>query len=137
MQHMTKQEALEDLTECMGKLTEATGVTARLFRPPGGLYSADLLEASKELGLSVIFWSVDPHDWDKNQAAQVLPYLLSHTQAGDIVLMHDLTEHSVLCALSFIDTMCAQGFEFCTVSELAALSGTSLSPGVYYNRFPH
>ena len=137
MQHMTKQEALEDLTECMGKLTEATGVTARLFRPPGGLYSADLLEASKELGLSVVFWSVDPHDWDKNQAAQVLPYLLSHTQAGDIVLMHDLTEHSVLCALSFIDTMRAQGFEFCTVSELAALSGTSLSPGVYYNRFPH
>ena len=137
MQHMTKQEALEDLTECMGKLTEATGVTARLFRPPGGLYSADLLEASKELGLSVIFWSVDPHDWDKNQAAQVLPYLLSHTQAGDIVLMHDLTEHSVSCALSFIGTMRAQGFEFCTVSELAALSGTSLSPGVYYNRFPH
>ena len=121
----------------MGKLTEATGVTARLFRPPGGLYSADLLEASKELGLSVIFWSVDPHDWDKNQAAQVLPYLLSHTQAGDIVLMHDLTEHSVSCALSFIGTMRAQGFEFCTVSELAALSGTSLSPGVYYNRFPH
>lgn len=105
---MTKQEALEDLTECMGKLTEATGVTARLFRPPGGLYSADLLEASKELGLSVIFWSVDPHDWDKNQAAQVLPYLLSHTQAGDIVLMHDLTEHSVSCAMTFIDTMCAQ-----------------------------
>lgn len=137
MQHMTKQEALEDLTECMGKLTEATGVTARLFRPPGGLYSADLLEASKELGLSVIFWSVDPHDWDKNQAAQVLPYLLSHTQAGDIVLMHDLTAHSVSCAMTFIDTMCARGFEFCTVSELAALSGTSLSPGVYYNRFPH
>ena len=112
-------------------------MTARLFRPPGGLYSADLLEASKELGLSVIFWSVDPHDWDKNQAAQVLPYLLSHTQAGDIVLMHDLTAHSVSCTMTFIDTMCARGFAFCTVSELAALSGTSLSPGVYYNRFPH
>lgn len=137
MQHMTKREALEDLTECMGKLTEATGVTARLFRPPGGLYSQDLLDASRELGLSVVFWSVDPHDWDRQQAAQVLSYLLSHTQAGDIVLMHDLTEHSVSCALTFIDTMRARGFEFCTVSELAALSGASLSPGVYYNRFPH
>ena len=96
-----------------------------------------MAEDGHELGLSVIFWSVDPHDWDKDQSAQVLPYLLSHTQAGDIVLMHDLTEHSVSCALSFIGTMRAQGFEFCTVSELAALSGTSLSPGVYYNRFPH
>ena len=61
----------------------------------------------------------------------------SLTQAGDIVLMHDLTAHSVSCAMTFIDTMCAQGFEFCTVSELAALSGETLSPGTYYNRFPH
>ena len=51
--------------------------------------------------------------------------------------MHDLTEHSVSAALSFIDTMYAKGYEFCTVSELAALSGETLSPGTYYNRFPH
>lgn len=113
------------------------GVSARLFRPPGGLYSQALLAASRELGLSVVFWSVDPHDWDKEKSAQVLPYLLSHASAGDIILMHDLTEHSVSAALSFIDTMYAKGYEFCTVSELAALSGETLSPGTYYNRFPH
>ena len=137
MQHMTKEEALDDLTECMSQLTEATGVTVRLFRPPGGLYSQALLDAAGELELSVIFWSVDPHDWDRTQSAQVLSYLLSHAGAGDIVLMHDLSANSVSCALSFIDTMRARGFEFCTVSELAALSGISLSPGAYYNRFPH
>lgn len=137
MQHMTKEEALDDLSECQSILTESTGVSARLFRPPGGLYSQALLAASRELGLSVVFWSVDPHDWDKEKSAQVLPYLLSHASAGDIILMHDLTEHSVSAALSFIDTMYAKGYEFCTVSELAALSGETLSPGTYYNRFPH
>ena len=137
MQHMTKEEALDDLAECQSILTESTGVSARLFRPPGGLYSQALLAASRELGLSIVFWSVDPHDWDKEKSAQVLPYLLSHASAGDIVLMHDLTEHSVSAALSFIDTMYAKGYEFCTVSELAALSGETLSPGTYYNRFPH
>lgn len=137
MQHMTKEEALDDLAECQSILTESTGVSARLFRPPGGLYSQALLAASRELGLSVVFWSVDPHDWDKEKSAQVLPYLLSHASAGDIILMHDLTEHSVSAALSFIDTMYAKGYEFCTVSELAALSGKTLSPGTYYNRFPH
>lgn len=137
MQHMTKEEALDDLAECQSILTESTGVSARLFRPPGGLYSQALLAASRELGLSVVFWSVDPHDWDKEKSAQVLPYLLSHASAGDIILMHDLTEHSVSAALSFIDTMHAKGYEFCTVSELAALSGETLSPGTYYNRFPH
>ena len=137
MQHMTKEEALDDLAECQSILTESTGVSARLFRPPGGLYSQALLAASRELGLSVVFWSVDPHDWDKEKSAQVLPYLLSHASAGDIILMHDLTEHSVSAALSFIDTMYAKGYEFCTVSELAALYGETLSPGTYYNRFPH
>lgn len=137
MQHMTKEEALDDLAECQSILTESTGVSARLFRPPGGLYSQALLAASRELGLSVVFWSVDPHDWDKEKSSQVLPYLLSHASAGDIILMHDLTEHSVSAALSFIDTMYAKGYEFCTVSELAALSGETLSSGTYYNRFPH
>ena len=137
MQHMTKEEALDDLSERQSILTEVTGVTAKLFRPPGGLYSQDLLDASRELGLSIVFWSVDPHDWDKEKSAQVLPYLLSHASAGDIILMHDLTEHSVSAALSFIDTMRANGYEFCTVSELAALSGETLSSGTYYNRFPH
>ena len=137
MQHMTKEEALDDLTDCQSILTETTGVTAKLFRPPGGLYSQDLLSASRELGLSVVFWSIDPHDWDKENSAQVLPYLLSHASAGDVILMHDLTEHSVSAALSFIDTMRARGYEFCTVSELAALSGVTLAPGTYYNRFPH
>ena len=137
MQHMTKEEALDDLAECQSILTESTGVSARLFRPPGGLYSQALLAASRELGLSVVFWSVDPHDWDKEKSSQVLPYVLSHASAGDIILMHDLTEHSVSAALSFIDTMYAKGYEFCTVSELAALSGETLSPGTYYNRFPH
>ena len=137
MQHMTRDEALDDLAENALAVTEAAGVAPKLFRPPGGLYSQSLLDAAKELGLSVVFWSVDPHDWDKTQHARVLSYLLSHTETGDIVLMHDLSEHSVLAALSFIDTMRARGFEFCTVSELAALSGTALAPGTYYNRFPH
>ena len=137
MQHMTKDEALDDLAECMTSVTEATGTAPRLFRPPGGLYSQDLLDASRELGLSVIFWSVDPHDWDKTQNAQVLPFLLAHAGAGDIVLMHDLTENSVSCALAFIDAMRARGYEFCTVSELAAISGQMLAPGAYYSRFPH
>ena len=137
MQHMTKDEALDDLLENRLAVTEASGVTPLLFRPPGGLYSPALLDAAKELGLSVVFWSVDPHDWDKTQHAQVLSYLLSHTETGDIVLMHDLSEHSVSAALSFIDTMRVRGYEFCTVSELAALADVKLSPGTYYNRFPH
>ena len=118
MQHMTKEEALDDLSECQSILVETTGVSARLFRPPGGLYSQALLAASRELGLSVVFWSVDPHDWDKEKSSQVLPYLLSHASAGDIILMHDIFPTSVEAALRIVDDLQKRGYEFVTVEEL-------------------
>ena len=118
MQHMTREEALDDLAECQSILTESTGVSARLFRPPGGLYSQALLAASRELGLSVVFWSVDPHDWDKEKSSQVLPYLLSHASAGDIILMHDEFQTSVEAAMEIIDNLLAKGYTFVTVDEL-------------------
>lgn len=42
--------------------------------------------------------------------------------------MHDLSAHSVTCALQAIDRLQARGYTFCTVSELAALRGTALLP---------
>lgn len=135
MQHMTMPEAMEDLSECMQQMTELTGLTPKLFRPPGGLYSDALLQAAGALDLSVILWSVDPCDWDKSKSGQVLPFLLASAGAGDIVLMHDLSDASVRAALSFVDAMQARGYAFCTVSELAALSGAPLCPGERYSCF--
>ena len=108
-----------------------------LLRPPGGLYDTAVLQQTACADLPVILWSVDPEDWRVHDADAVTAHILRHAEPGSVILMHDLTAHSVSCAMTFIDTMCARGFAFCTVSELAALSGTSLSPGVYYNRFPH
>lgn len=135
MQNMTKDEALSDLLDCRAQITEGCGLSPTLFRPPGGLYSPALLQAAEELGLCVILWSVDPCDWEEGKRAGVLPYLLSNTRAGDIILMHDLKDSSVQSALRFIDRMQAQGYEFCTVSELAAHSGVTLLPGQKYSCF--
>ena len=96
-----------------------------------------MLRASSGLASCSGLWSVDPEDWNTSDSGRVVRRIVGHVRDGDIILMHDLTEHSVSAALSFIDTMYAKGYEFCTVSELAALSGETLSPGTYYNRFPH
>ena len=50
--------------------------------------------------------------------------------------MHDLSAHSVTCALQAIHRLQARGYTFCTVSELAALRGTALLPGEVYTGFP-
>jgi hypothetical protein len=50
--------------------------------------------------------------------------------------MHDMTDSSVTAALEIIDILSARGFEFVTVSELAALRGISIRPGESYCKFP-
>ena len=135
MNRMTAEEIRADLESCTEMLEEYTGLTAKLFRPPGGLYSDTLLEEAKEAGLALILWSVDPNDWDPNNQGHVAPYLKSHTGAGDIVLLHDLYLNSVNAALQLIDCLQAQGYRFCTVSQLAEQSGVTLEPGQVYRRF--
>ena len=120
MQKMDYGTALRDLTGCAKAVEDACGVRAQLFRPPGGLYGDTLLRAAKDAGLSVILWSVDPCDWNEAAWDGVLPTVLSE----------------VTCALQAVDRLQAQGYTFCTVSELAALRGTALLPGEVYTGFP-
>ena len=136
MQKMDYETALSDLTRCAKAVEDACGVQARLFRPPGGLYGDTLLSAAKDAGLSVILWSVDPCDWNEAAWDGVLPTVLSEAHDGRIILMHDLSAHSVTCALQAVDRLQARGYTFCTVSELAALRGTALLPGEVYTGFP-
>ena len=136
MQKMDYEAVLDDLTRCRAEVAECCGTQARLFRPPGGLYGDTLLRAAKDAGLSVVLWSVDPCDWNEAAWDGVLPTVLSEAHDGRIILMHDLSAHSVTCALQAVDRLQAQGYTFCTVSELAALRGTALLPGEVYTGFP-
>ena len=135
MQNMGYDAVVGDLTRCREAVLDCCGAKARLFRPPGGLYSETVLRASSELDLSVILWSVDPEDWDAKKAASVLPTIRKEVFPGSVILMHDLHESSVDAALTAIDELRAQGYRFCTVSELAEKSGTPLQPGEIYSSF--
>ena len=135
MQKMDYEAVLDDLTRCRAEVAECCGTQARLFRPPGGLYSETVLRVSSELELSLILWSVDPEDWDAKKAASVLPTIRKEVFPGSIILMHDLHGSSIDAALTAIDELRAQGYRFCTVSELAARAGTPLQPGEIYSSF--
>ena len=109
---------------------------SRAERPPGGLYDAAVLQQTACADLPVILWSVDPEDWHVHDADAVTAHILRHAGPGSVILMHDLTDSSVTAALRVIDALQAQGYEFLTVSELAARSGTALTPGQAYCSFP-
>ena len=134
---MTKEEAEQacaDIEQTEKLIQSITGKRPEYLRPPYGDWNEQL---ECRVNLTTVLWNVDSLDWKFQNTDRIVRRVEKDVKDGDIILMHDLTEHSVSAALSFIDTMYAKGYEFCTVSELAALSGETLSPGTYYNRFPH
>lgn len=116
-------------------ITQRTGVTPTLMRPPGGAYDSDVLAALKSRGMSCILWSLDPLDWKLRNTEKIVQAVVSQVEDGDIVLLHDMSNASVQAALQIIDIMQAKGYRFVTVSELAEIKGVTLQPGQVYHGF--
>lgn len=135
LHRMAQPDILNELLDTSGLISELSGVSAQLFRPPGGLYSDAVLAAAQEADLAVVLWSVDPHDWRDRSADVVASRVLKQVKSCDIVLLHDLYRSSADAAFRIIDTLTAQGWEFVTVSELAAIEGTPLRAGAIYKPY--
>jgi peptidoglycan-N-acetylglucosamine deacetylase len=72
------------------QLLARLGVDTRLFRPPGGGTSAQVVRIAAALGQRVVLWSVDPADWQPGVTAkQVAKRVLAKIGPGSIVEMHD------------------------------------------------
>ena len=113
------------------------GQKPTVMRPVGGAVNDDVRAVMKELGLPIINWDVDTLDWKKRDAESVKTNLLNMVHDGSIVLMHDMyptTVHGVLAAIDELQKREDKTYAFVTVSELAAIKGVTLEPGVVYNK---
>ena len=113
-----------------------SGCHAAFLRPPGGSGTRLLEQVAAQEDLALLFWSVDPRDWAVHDAAAVEAAVISQVRDGDVILLHDLSDSSVDAALSIIDKLHEEGFQFVTVSQLAALRGVTPEPGKIYTCFP-
>lgn len=103
-------------------IQKATGVLPTNMRPPYGATNSRLNKRmDEEFGLKVIMWSVDPMDWRYRNSARVANEILTKTQAGGIVLAHDIHATTVAAMPAALDGLRAKGFKFVTVSELLAM----------------
>ena len=133
---LSTEGVCSDLKSAQQCILEACGHAPTLLRPPGGKYCTKALRSSVCAELPVILWSVDPRDWQRTDRKAIAADVVKKTKNGDIILMHDMSDSSVDAALDIIDELGEQGFEFLTVSELAARTGTELCPCETYHSFP-
>ena len=86
--------------------------------------------------MPILKWSVDPKDWATNDTSAIEASVLGRIRDGDVVLLHDMSQTSVDAALTIVDRLLEEDFEFVTVSELARIRRAKLIPGKEYTAFP-
>jgi peptidoglycan/xylan/chitin deacetylase (PgdA/CDA1 family) len=83
------EPALRRDTQTGLRLLERLGVAARHWRAPWGVTTASSLTVAADLGLELVHWDLDTHDWRGDPAAAMHARIAGDVRAGSVVLMHD------------------------------------------------
>ena len=120
---MSENEVEAELLKCEEILFYMTGQHTKLFRPPEGRVSENILSASGKHEYDVILWSIDTLDWSHNPSDNICAVVKDNLTGGDIILMHDyISGKNTTCEAlrRLIPDLLSKGYTFVTVSELIA-----------------
>jgi peptidoglycan-N-acetylglucosamine deacetylase len=91
---LSPQQARDDLARGLGALEASTGVRARWYRPPYGLFSDASYAACEPLGLRPVYWSGWAMDWEAIEAERIAELVRRDLVPGAIVLLHDSARYA-------------------------------------------
>ncbi|WP_424769001.1 delta-lactam-biosynthetic de-N-acetylase [Paenibacillus sp. sgz302251] len=114
------QSELDKVKNQVISLTEQKDM--KYLRPPRGIFSERVLEASKQFGYTNVFWSVAYKDWDVNaQRGSQFAFneVVKQFHPGAIILLHSVSKDNTEALGSIIDEARRQGYEFKSLDELA------------------
>ncbi len=78
------------------------GAVIGYFRAPGGNFSPQIVDMAASMGMTSLFWNVDPQDWRGPGVQAIISNVLGYTRPGSIVLMHDGAGPQTVAALRTI-----------------------------------
>ena len=134
---LSDSEVRNEMARCRDAVARAAGVRMRTMRPPyGGLLQRQRELVHAEFGYPTILWSVDPLDWKRPGPGVVSSRILSGTNAGSIILAHDLHAQTVDAMPATIDGLLRRGFKFVTVSQLLAMKAETATAQVSLPQAP-
>lgn len=115
LQHADTLLVQQEVIKTNEVLKRITGDEPQFVRPPFGNYADNLEELS---GMVVVLWNIDPLDWCCEDAAAIERRVEENAREDAIILMHDSSKYSVMAALTAIDNLKKEGYEFVTVDEI-------------------
>jgi peptidoglycan/xylan/chitin deacetylase (PgdA/CDA1 family) len=85
---LTEAELQHDGESALAAL-ESVGAHPRLWRTPWGVCTDASYRVAERLGLRLVRWSIDTHDWRGDEPQAMLDHARSQLAGGGVILMHD------------------------------------------------
>lgn len=86
---MGRKKTAAELKETSSLIEDITGHAASWFRPPYGIVTPAIFSACKQLGLRIVLWNVNSHDYAKRKQSGIARRVIKKIRPGAIVLFHE------------------------------------------------
>ncbi len=113
---MTEDKVRAEISHCQESIEKASGVKAVWFRPPYGSFLSKQHKMASDYGLNVVLWNIDPFDWKKPGPPIVAQRVLSQSNPGSIILLHDIHKQTTEAVPTILDGLLERDFTFTTMS---------------------
>ena len=107
-----------EIAQAAAEIQTLTGERVAYFRPPHGNYDATTIAESRELGVTMVLWDVDPGDWRDLSAEQIAASVTGRARSPAVILLHNGKLATVEALPRIVRAYRAAGFEFVTLAEL-------------------
>ncbi|MBV9282978.1 MAG: polysaccharide deacetylase family protein [Acidimicrobiia bacterium] len=108
-------QIVDEVDQAADVIRGITGQNPLFYRPPGGNLNPDIIDTAHQRGLRVLKWSVDPKDYTKPPAPEILARIEAKVGPGAVILMHDGggdRSQTVAMLKQLIDDLKKRGFTF-------------------------
>lgn len=128
MRKASKKVIKEEFEKTQDIIYSITNIKPKLFRPPYGNYSDEVIKVVSSDDSSIVLWTFyqDSKDWSNPGIDAIVNTTLSKVQNGDIILFHDYVykpeSNTVEALKEIIPKLIEEGFQFVTISELISIS---------------
>lgn len=116
--NLSYEENIKEIEKSNDKIEKITGTRTNLYRTPYGEYNTTVIKAAQDKGYYTIQWSLDTLDYTGITGEEMWNRIKDKIGSGDIILMHNGTEHTADSLGMLLQNIKKKGLEVVKVSEL-------------------
>ena len=118
---LSSDDILTQINTTSDAIQQAIGVRPTFFRPPYGVFNANVLTQANQLGLTTIIWNDEARDWTTPGISVISSRILGLAGNGAIILLHDgggNRSQTVAALPTIITSLRHQGYTFVTLPQM-------------------